>query len=295
MSRALRAFAPAKLNLGLEVIRKRRDGYHDIETVFQTLDFGDELLFRDAEEPGSCRLDAEGLPVPMGSENLVRKAWRLVADRAGWKAAGLRITLTKRIPLGSGLGGGSSDAAATLLALNHFWALGLPTQVLEAMALELGSDAPFFLKGGTAIGRGRGERLEPLPPLRRGAFLLVSPGLSISSAWAYEHIKLGLTQNPYRISVEQVKAYLTRFPASSMVIKNRLEDVVFPAHPSMGEIFEALHKAGAVHVSMSGSGSTLYGTFPDAKSAERAREGLGDRWLSWVARPLPDGVRLEEA
>ncbi len=294
-ARILRAFAPAKINLGLEVIRRRRDGYHDIETIFQTLDFGDELTFHESAEPGEFRLEVEGLPAPSGTENLVSQAWKLMLPQAGGKARGLRLKLVKRIPLGAGLGGGSSDAAATLLGLDRFWKLNLAQEELSAMAAELGSDVPFLLRGGTAIGRGRGERLEGLPALSQGAFLLVNPGIAISSGWAYEQIKLGLTRNPYRISVEQVKAFLARFPASGMVLKNRLEDVVYPAHPVLGEIEEALHEAGAVQVSMSGSGSTLYGTFPDASRAESAREGLGDKWMSWVARPLPDGVRLEEA
>jgi len=295
MPRALRAFAPAKVNLGLEVIRQRRDGYHDIETIFQAVDLFDELTFQETDSTGELRLEVEGARLPEGPENLVCRAHRLLVAKTGTDPPGVRVRLLKRIPVGSGLGGGSSDAAATLLALNRLWRLNLPQSELSALAAQLGSDVPFFLIGGTAIGRGRGERLEALPHLRRGAFLMVNPGFDISSAWAYGQIKLGLTRNPYRISVEQVKAFLARFPASGMVMKNRLEDAVFPAHPSLGEIEEALRECGAVHVSMSGSGSTLFGTFADAARAEIAREDLGDRWLSWVARPLPGGVRLEDA
>jgi 4-diphosphocytidyl-2-C-methyl-D-erythritol kinase len=292
--RVLKVFAPAKINLGLEVIRRRRDGYHDIETLFQTLDFGDELSFHPRSETGSFQLDLEGLLAPSGHENLVTQTWELMRDRAGANPPGLRILLNKHIPMGAGLGGGSTDAAATILALNRFWELNLTQPELLEIAVQLGSDVPFLLNGGTALGRGRGEVLEALPPLRKGAFLLVNPGISVSSAWAYEQIKMGLTRNPYRISVEQVKAFLTRFPVPGMVLKNRLEDVVYPAYPVLGEIEEALAEAGAVQVSMSGSGSTLFGTFPDLRSAEEAREGLEGKWTSWVARPLPDGVRLEK-
>ncbi len=293
--RLLRAYAPAKINLGLEVVRRRRDGYHDIETIFQTIDFSDELVFHESAEPGSFRLDIQGVKAPEGSDNLVAQAWSLMREKAGKSPRGLRLELLKRIPLGAGLGGGSSDAAAMLLGLNRYWRLNLAQEDLGELAAQLGSDVPFLLRGGTAIGRGRGEKLEPLPALSQGVFLLVNPGIAISSGWAYEQIKLGLTRNPYRISVEQVKAFIMRFPAPGMVLKNRLEDVVYPAHPVMGEIAEALDESGAVHVSMSGSGSTLYGTFADASQAEKVREGLGDKWMSWVARPLPNGVRLEEA
>jgi len=290
----LKVFAPAKINLGLEVVRHRRDGYHDIETIFQTLDFGDSLSFRESGGKSAFRLEVEGLAAPNGSENLVARAWALMRERAGGEPPGLKVSLVKRIPVAAGLGGGSSDAAATLLALNRLWGLALQRAELEEMALRLGSDVPFLLRGGTAIGRGRGEKLESLPPLNRGAFLLVDPGIPVSSGWAFGQIKMGLTRNPYRISVEQVKAFLARFPAPGMVLKNRLEDGVYPAHPSLGAIEEALMEVGAVQVSMSGSGSTLFGTFPDAAQARKAREGLGDRWMSWVARPLPGGMRWEE-
>ncbi len=293
--RLLRAYAPAKINLGLEVVRQRRDGYHDIETIFQTIDFCDELIFHESSEPASFRLDIQGIKAPEGGDNLVSQAWSLMREKAGKSPRGLRLELIKRIPLGSGLGGGSSDAAAMLMGLNRFWRLNLTQEDLLEMAAQLGSDVPFLLSGGTAIGRGRGEKLEALISLHQGAFLLVNPGIAISSAWAYEQIKLGLTRNPYRISVEQVKAFINRFPDPGMVLKNRLEDVVFPAYPVMGEIAEALDEAGAVQVSMSGSGSTLYGTFPNVAHAEKVREGLEDKWMSWVARPLPNGVRLEEA
>lgn len=291
--RVLRVFAPAKLNLGLEVHGRRPDGYHEIETLFQALDWGDRLEFSKAPLDSGLRLSIQGLPLEDGPANSLRRAHALLAAARPGAMGGTRVRLDKRIPLGAGLGGGSSDAAAALVGLNRLWTLGLDDAELAALALELGSDVPFFLRGGTAIGRGRGERLEALPPLRKGAFLLVNPGFAIATAWAYEHLRLGLTGNPYRISLEQVKVYLSRFPAPGMVLRNRLEDVVYPAYPVLFEIVKALEGAGAVQALMSGSGATIFGTFPDREAAGRAGALLAPRWQTWVAGPRPQGIGFD--
>jgi 4-diphosphocytidyl-2-C-methyl-D-erythritol kinase len=291
----LRVFAPAKLNLGLEVHGRRADGYHEIETIYQALDWGDWLEFSKTSEDKEFRLSIHGLPLDDGPTNSLRRAHALLAAARPGAMGGTRVRLEKRIPLGAGLGGGSSDAAAALVGLNRLWNLGLGAEALAALALELGSDVPFFLQGGTAIGRGRGERLEALPPLRLGAFLLVNPGFAIATPWAYEHLRLGLTGNPYRISLEQVKVYLARFPAPGMVLRNRLEDVVYPAYPVLYDIARALEAAGAVHAQMSGSGATVFGTFPDREAAGRAGALLAPRWQAWVAGPRPQGIGLEDS
>ncbi len=289
---SLRVLAPAKVNLGLEVLRRRSDGFHEIETLFQTIDLCDHLEFYFTGERIGLRLTLKCSEHNPGSPNIIASAYELLAKTFPDKAKGMRVDLEKRIPIGGGLGGGSSNAAATLFALNRLWGLGLSTEKLEEFGLELGSDVPFFLRGGTAIGRGRGEELRSFVPVAQGALLLVNPGLKISTAWAYEQLKIGLTGNPYRINVEQVKAYLSRFPAESMVIKNRLEDVVFPAYPVFDQILLALQQEGAVHSVLSGSGATMVGTFPDRESAELARVGMQEAWQCWVVQPSPYGVRI---
>ena len=293
MSATIKAFAPAKVNLGLEVLKRRRDGFHEIETLFQTLDFGDEIEFRKDPDLKGLRLSLAEGNLPDRPDNTIRRAYELLRGARPGRLGGVRARLWKRIPVGGGLGGGSSDGAATLIALNRLWKLALTAEELEALALELGSDVPFFLKGGTAVAGGRGELLRQLSPLCQGAFLLVMPEISISTAWAYEHLRLGLTGNPYRVSVEQVKVYLSRFPSSGMVLKNRLEDVVFPAYPVFDEITEALEDAGAVHALMSGSGSTVFGTFVDRTAAEIAGEALEARWRVKVAGPRTAGIGLD--
>ncbi|MCB9514829.1 MAG: 4-(cytidine 5'-diphospho)-2-C-methyl-D-erythritol kinase [Candidatus Krumholzibacteriia bacterium] len=287
------AFAPAKLNLGLEVLRRRPDGYHDIETLFQTVDWGDRLVFTRRPDKADLELRITGQPLADETHNTARRAYALLRETRPGRLGGVRVDLDKRIPVGAGLGGGSSDGAAALLALNRLFGLDLDAATLGRLALELGSDVPFFLAGGTAIGRGRGERLEALPPLHRGAFLLVHPGFSVSTAWAYEHLRLGLTGHPYRISVEQVKVYLSRFPVPGMVLKNRLEDVVFPAYPVLSDIVESLEEAGAVQALMSGSGATLFGTFRDREAAARAGVLLAERWQTWVVAPRTQGIGLD--
>ncbi|MBM4117854.1 4-(cytidine 5'-diphospho)-2-C-methyl-D-erythritol kinase [bacterium] len=290
---SLRALAPAKLNLGLEVQRRRPDGFHEIETIYQSLDWGDRLEFSKLPTGKGLRLERQGLSLPDGPDNSLRRAHALLERACPGAMGGTRIRLDKRIPLGAGLGGGSSDGATALLGLKRLWDLDLSPAALAGLALELGSDAPFFLLGGTAVGRGRGERLEPLPALRQGAFTLVNPGFPVSTAWAYEHLRLGLTGNPYRVSIEQVKAYLSRFPAPGMVLRNRLEDVVFPAYPVLFDIVKALEEAGAVHALMSGSGATIFGSFPDREAAGRAGALLAARWQTWVAAPGPQGILFD--
>lgn len=290
---ALRVFSPAKLNLGLEIIRQRPDGFHDLETVFQAIDFGDDLEFSREKGFEGLRLEVGGLPLSTGPDNLICQAWDLLRPLLPPGEQGLKVHLHKRIPPGSGLGGGSSNAAATLKALDRLWSLKLSAKQMGDLALQLGSDVPFFLQGGTAIGRGRGEILEPLVPLSNGAFLLLFPGISVSTAWAFSQVKLGLTRHSYRIRVEQVKAFLARFPSPAMVLKNRLEDAVVPSYPQMGTAAEALAESGAVHVSMSGSGSCLFGTYPDVRSAEEVLETLKERWECRVASPFPRGAGFD--
>ena len=155
--------ARCKINLGLEVLRRRPDGFHDIDTVFQCVSLCDELVIERAPR-GTVRLEVEGARVPAGPENLVWRAALVHAQATG--APGASIVLRKRVPIAAGLGGGSSDAAATLVGLDRLHATHLPAETLRRMALVLGSDVPYFIGGGTVRGRGRGEVLEPLPPLR---------------------------------------------------------------------------------------------------------------------------------
>jgi 4-diphosphocytidyl-2-C-methyl-D-erythritol kinase len=217
--------------------------------------------------------------VPRGEDNLCLVAARalLAAAALASPPRGVRIDLYKSIPVAAGCGGASADAAATLVGLNDFWGLGLDTAALERVGAGVGSDVPFCVRGGTALARGRGERLQVLPALRRTAFLLVFPGISVRAAWAYERLNMGLTRRSHALNLDRLKSILARYPAAARDFYNRLEDAVCPAHPLLAEITARLQEGGAPVAMMTGSGSGIFAAFRDRTAAERARRRLGRR------------------
>jgi len=253
----LEAFAPAKLNLGLEVIRRRPDGFHEIRTIFQALDWGDRLRLRRRTGSGIL-LRVQGPPsIPKGRENLVvRAATALAARRAPGK--GVEILLSKRIPAGAGLGGGSSDAAATLLALERLWGLSPDPSELRALAEGLGSDIPFFFLGGTALGEGRGEILTPLPPAPDWTWILALPPLSVATEEAYRKACKGLTDSGERLRMLQLALVERAFAGFVDNLVNDLESGVFSTEPRLEGIKRALLAIGAPGVAMTGSGAALF-------------------------------------
>ena len=261
--------APAKINLVLRVLGKRPDGYHEIESIMQMVSLYDTLSFEEGGRGIVLKTDHPDLPT--GEENLIVRAARLVCDETGRRPK-LRIGLVKRIPIAAGLGGGSSDAAAALAGLNRLWGEPIPPKRLVMLAETLGMDVPFFLNGPTALATGRGECLErlpsPSPPL---SVLLVNPGIKVSTALAYGALKLGLTTENKHISIRRFS--IATFVEARAVLENDLEQVTLKAHPEIREIKESLLNEGALGALMSGSGSTVFGLFPDpesATSAERA-------------------------
>ncbi|NOY53890.1 MAG: 4-(cytidine 5'-diphospho)-2-C-methyl-D-erythritol kinase [Deltaproteobacteria bacterium] len=265
--------APAKINLGLLVRGKRPDGYHEIETVLQTVSLYDEIFIEEGGEGIELTLDTPGLPT--GKENLVVRAAGRFYREIG-KTPHLRIGLKKKIPVGAGLGGGSSDAAATLAALNRLRGNPLPLSRLMELAAELGMDVPFFLFSATALATGRGEKLQrlpsPSPPLW---ILLVHPGFHISTKKVYQGVKLGLTTKNKHISIRRF--LVTTFTRGHSVLSNDLERVTFEAYPRLREIKETILDLGALEGAMSGSGSTLFGIFPDREAACAAGTELENR------------------
>jgi 4-diphosphocytidyl-2-C-methyl-D-erythritol kinase len=183
----------AKVNLGLHVLAKRADGFHDIETILQTIDLRDRIRITPLEEK-RIEVRCDRPEVPSGPENLVHRAAQLILSEHE-VPGGCRIEIDKRIPAGAGLGGGSGNAAVTLLGLNRLWDLNMSREDHLRMAARLGSDVPFFLEGGTALAEGRGERLTPLRLVPDFWLVLVKPAISISTAWAYGRVKIPLTLN----------------------------------------------------------------------------------------------------
>jgi 4-diphosphocytidyl-2-C-methyl-D-erythritol kinase len=277
----LRIRSFAKVNLALSVLGRRHDGYHEIETVFQTITLHDELEFRTSP---AVELECRNLTEMRPEENLVWKAVALLASLS--KNAGASITLTKKIPAGAGLGGGSSNAAVTLLGLRRLWKIDLPDPELFRLAASLGSDVPFFLQGGTALGTGRGEIITPMPDLPPQFIVVVYPGIHVSTAEAYRSLNLGLTSSPavHRMQRFRSQAYEGK---SLTGIFNDFEASILSAYPPVMEAKKFLTERGATATLMSGSGSSVFGFFPDEESAfAAARENVRETWRVFPAKTL---------
>ena len=270
-TRSARVPALAKINLDLRVLGKRPDGYHELRTVFQTISLADmiDISFTPAKTTEIALEDALGIP-----DNLVTRAARLALDamRVSGRVA---LRLEKRIPMGAGLGGGSSDAAAVLLALPALARRPLSVATLCELGQQLGSDVPFFLLGGAAVGIGRGTEIFPLPdaPTRYG--LLAAPGIHVNTAQAYRDLSPRLTTE-----LQQNKIFsflsLTWDLGGLGTAANDFEAVVFEQHQHLPALKRRLLRAGASVAMMTGSGSAVFGIFPDRASAAGARRLLGD-------------------
>ncbi len=258
------ALARAKINLTLDVLNKRPDGYHEIESVMQSIGLHDRLEFRLAD--GGISLTVEGAAVPLGADNLVFRAAELIRSYTETKK-GVIIHLTKAIPVAAGLGGGSADAAVTLSVLNKMWGAGLSLAELMKLGEQLGSDVPFCLQGGTALARGKGERLEQLSPCPDLGLVLVKPPFGVWTAAAYQAYSPGqAAERPdNRAMVQAIRQGGATGIAKCLA--NALEPVVIRMHPQIAKIKEKLMKAGAMGTLMSGSGPTVFGLTPDLKSA----------------------------
>jgi len=261
----------AKINLILRVMGKRRDGYHTLETVFQTIDLQDTLTFRfEAGRHFHLILDVGDSDIPPDSSNLIYKAAHLFQE-VHQKPVRMEVTIKKGIPLQAGLGGGSSNAAVTLIALSHFFGWPLKRTELRRLARKLGADVPFFLVGGTAFGSGRGDRVKKLPDWPSPSLLLVHSSLPCSTPAiyrAYDEAGL-LTQKR-----DSIKIHFDQRPESLRelvsLIENDLERVVFALYPELDSIKKQIGESGAVTVSLTGSGSTLFGIYDSSRDLVRA-------------------------
>jgi 4-diphosphocytidyl-2-C-methyl-D-erythritol kinase len=289
----VRAITRAKVNLSLDVIRRRRDGFHEIETILQSISLADELKI-DWTSDGRVELTCSDPTIPTDDNNLCCRAVALMR-RHTVESLGARIHIQKNIPAGAGLGGGSSNAAGVILAVNRAFGLRLPNGELEGLAAELGSDIPFMLHGGTMLGRGRGEKLTRLDAMKGGFFVIVKPPVSVSTAWAYEHLNLALTKHRPRTNLKAVNAVLARFPAVSASFRNALEDVVCPAYPVVSGVLDELLSTQPCFASMSGSGSALYAIYDsEAKAVETAERFSVREFYSSVAKPAKRAVEISE-
>jgi 4-diphosphocytidyl-2-C-methyl-D-erythritol kinase len=263
---------PAKVNLYLKVLARREDGYHDLVTVMQPLTLADELRLA----PGQgLTLECRHPEVPSGPQNLVWRAAEKFGAATG-REPQVHIELVKKIPVAAGLGGGSSDAAGTLLALNELTGNPLSSATLHALAAELGADVPFFLRRGPAVGRGIGTILSSLdlPPYW---YVLLNPGLTISTAWVYGNLDLEYLAHagaplPAAFDGEQPEDW----------VANDLETVTLSRYPELRELLAGLSAAGARAQGMSGSGPTLFGLFHEAEAAQAAAFKLRQNFSGWI-------------
>ena len=274
----MRLRALAKINLGLDVIKKREDGYHEVRMIMQTINMYDQLEIDIKEEPGISI--TTNLPfIPTNENNLVYKAAKLLMDEFHIEK-GITVELQKFIPVAAGMAGGSSDAAATMIGMNRLFGLGLTVRQLMERSVSIGADVPYCLLRGTALAEGIGEKLRPLPPCPNCYVLIGKPSISVSTKFVYEKLDAGnIEEHP---DIDRILEGLQwhNLNKISENMGNVLESVTIPAYPIIEEIKNHMKEHGAVNAMMSGSGPTVFGLFDDKMVAERACEALRESHLA---------------
>jgi 4-diphosphocytidyl-2-C-methyl-D-erythritol kinase len=265
--------APAKVNTLLRVLRRRDDGYHDLEMVMVPLSLCDEIGLAEIGSGVELSLEGQSDEGMAAERNLACRAARLLIEGCGLKR-GVRISLAKRIPVAAGLGGGSSDAAAVLRGLNSMWGLGLDADRLAGIGARLGADVPFFCHGAPAYVEGTGERVTPYASFPNISYLLINPGFAVSTPWVYGQWDLQLTMKDPDARVRPLFQVFSDVIGS---LHNDLERVAIPAFPEIGKIKDALVDEGAAGALMSGSGPTAFGLFEDEAGRDKAFDRLSGR------------------
>lgn len=259
-----------KINLALDVLYKREDGYHELNTVMQQISLKDKLTFKEIDS--GIIVESRGLKIPLDSTNLVCRAWEYMKDLSGIEK-GIHITIEKNIPVAAGLAGGSSNGAATLKALNQLWNLNLSLEELMKIGVRLGADIPFCLLGGTALAQGIGEILTPLQSFNDVYILLGNPGIGVSTEYAYNKLKLeqkkdiDVSKLISCMGIKDLKCVGSR-------LENIMEEPIIEEYPIIKEIKENMLASGALGTLMSGSGPTVFGLYEDEHSITQAKQKL---------------------
>jgi 4-diphosphocytidyl-2-C-methyl-D-erythritol kinase len=284
MLRALRLKSPAKVNLRLEILRRREDGYHELRTILQKISLYDTLSVSLKKEKG-ISISTDHPTLPIGRGNLVYQAAQAILKKSEYKG-GLHIDIRKEIPQGAGLGGGSSNAATTLKALNQLLEIGLPTKELMKLGLGIGADVPFFFLDGAAVAAGIGERLKKIE-LPNLWYVLINPNFEVSTRWAYQNFIL--TKRHFHFNLQG----LVKTPEGiSRLLWNDLEWVVSHKYPQIEGMKKMLLWAGALGALMTGSGPTVFGVFSGKREAEKVFKKLKDKvrrrgWIILKTHSLP--------
>ena len=270
--------AYAKINLGLDVLRRRPDGYHEVKMVMQTVDIYDDLFLEKTEKPG-VELQIDGSDLTAGKDNLICRAAELFMEEKGI-AGGVKIRLVKRIPIAAGMAGGSSDAAATLRGMNELWETGCSAQELQEIGVRLGADIPYCVVGGTMLSEGIGEILTPLPAPPECVLLIAKPEISVSTKFVYENLHADTLKSHPDIDgmVEAIRR--GQLEGITERMGNVLETVTTKTYPVIEEIKTVMNVKGAENALMSGSGPTVFGIFGQKEQAEAAAAILRERDLA---------------
>lgn len=269
-----------KINLGLKVLNQRSDNYHNIETFFVEIDFGDKLEIKKINN--GCKISSNVNWVPLDNSNLCYKAYEQIS-RFCKKDLGVSIHLEKSVPPGSGLGGGSSNAAETLKSINLLYDLNINQNDLEIIASNIGSDVPFFIRGKIQLGEKTGIKLTPVDFLINKKILLIIPKFSINTKWAYAEIKNKLKSHN---NIPKFADLKRRDFLSFKFFENDFEKIVIPSYPEIGTLKSKLLEFGANFASLSGSGSTVFGIFDDEALAKRAKSFFHSSHLTILANPV---------
>jgi len=280
----------AKLNLFLDIVQKRTDGYHDIVTILQPVAIWDELKIERIEH--GIELRGDDASISWGEDNLCHRAAALILQEAGVDA-GVRIDVSKGIPAGGGFGGASSDAAAVLIAVNEIFSLGYSRERLAEMALMIGSDVPFFIYGRPAIGTGRGEILEDWSGLRGVWVVVVKPEVSISTTWAYNNINLPLTREIDTDKLNSVLEGLKNLPEKPLESWNVFTEPIVRNYPVIGNILQGLSEEKPLIYSLTGSGAGCFALFSEENRAKEVAIRFKKRgFFVKVTQPISQTTRL---
>ncbi|HET6419443.1 MAG TPA: 4-(cytidine 5'-diphospho)-2-C-methyl-D-erythritol kinase [Geobacteraceae bacterium] len=273
--------APAKVNYLLQVLRKRPDGYHDLRMVMQRIDLCDEIEIRLKKTPG-IDVDCNSEAVSGGRDNIAWRAAEAILSHAG-VATGVEISISKKIPVAAGLGGGSSDAATVLMGLNELLGAGFSDDRLMEIGVKLGADVPFFIFKKTALAEGIGEKLSPVEGLPPAWLVLVNPNIHVSTAWVYQNLRLTNGQDDYKLP-----RFCNKVEDICSILMNDLETVTIERFPVIRDIKETLLGFGAAGVLMSGSGPTVFAVFGAEEEARRCYGKVAEvsGWASFLTRTL---------
>lgn len=264
--------AYGKINLGLDVVRKREDGYHEVRMIMQTVNLYDHIELSATEKPG-IEIKTNLFYLPVNQDNLVHKAAKLLMEEFNIRK-GIRIKLYKYIPVAAGMAGGSSDAAAVLYGVNRMFGLGLKKKELMERGVKLGADIPYCVMRGTALSEGIGEILTPLPPPPACRVLVAKPGISVSTRFVYENLRADELKNHPDIDGLTEAIFENDLHKMAAKMENVLETVTIKAHPVIADIKDMMKKQGALNALMSGSGPTVFGIFESEAAAKAAYENL---------------------